>query len=324
MLVNKLVSITYYYLLTTYLLTVNNHTVGVGLLFFLPMPKNLHGSRRQEARRSNRSSGSSMGEGEAGAGWWSSSMPSLPLVAALSAWVSLNVFINFWNKWALSPEGAAFAFPIFYSSCHMAMGLLSSSLIMAAVPSVRNLSPTQMRQHGGKLLLLSTLTVANIVCSNASLMYIGLSVNQIIKSVGPLPALVLTYFVHRRRYSATICVSVFLMVAGAILAVPQEGDTAATQRSSMNKKFCSACYSPCDRSPLKRPLSCSGRLPGPSRRGLAACVSPSRGSAVAWVCSDACPKSPIFAAFGPLVTACCSPRSRALPRPPSRCSRFCS
>ena len=196
-------------------------------------------------------------------------MPWLPLAAALSAWVTLNVFINFWNKWALSPEGAAFEFPIFYSSCHMAMGLLSSSLIMAAVPSVRNLSPTHMRQHGGKLLLLSTLTVANIVCSNASLMYIGLSVNQIIKSVGPLPALVLTYFVHRRRYSATICVSVFLMVAGAILAVPQDGDAAATQRSSMYKKCCSACCSQCGHSPLKRPLSCSGRLPGPNRRGLA-------------------------------------------------------
>merc|ERR1711865_952243 len=132
-----------------------------------------------------------MSEGEASAGWSSPSLPSRALVAALSAWVSLNVLINFWNKWALSPEGASFSFPIFYSSCHMAMGLLSSSLIMAAVPSVRNLSPTQIRQHGGKLLLLSTLTVANIACSNASLMYIGLSVNQIIKSVGPLPALVL-------------------------------------------------------------------------------------------------------------------------------------
>ena len=176
-----------------------------------------------------------MSEGETSAGWWSPSLPSLSLVAALSAWVSLNVLINFWNKWALSPEGASFSFPIFYSSCHMAMGLLSSSLIMAAVPSVRDLSPTQVWQHGGKLLLLSTLTVANIVCSNASLMYIGLSVNQIIKSVGPLPALVLTYFVQKRRYSAAICVSVFVMVGGAILAVPHNGDAAATQRSSMNK-----------------------------------------------------------------------------------------
>ena len=156
-------------------------------------------------------------------------LPSAPLVAALSTWVTLNVFINFWNKWALSPEGASFSFPIFYSSSHMAMGLLSSSLIMAAVPSTRNLSSTQLREHGGKLLLLSTLTVLNITTSNASLMYIGLSVNQIIKSVGPLPALVLTYFVQKRRYSAAICVSVFVMVGGAILAVPHNGDAASTQ-----------------------------------------------------------------------------------------------
>ena len=49
-----------------------------------------------------------------------------PSCCRLSAWVTLNVFINFWNKWALSPEGAAFEFPIFYSSCHMAMGLLTA------------------------------------------------------------------------------------------------------------------------------------------------------------------------------------------------------
>lgn len=251
-------------------------------------------------------------------------MHSLPLVAALSAWVSLNVLINFWNKWALSPEGAAFEFPIFYSSCHMAMGLLSSSLIMAAVPSVRNLSPTQMRQHGGKLLLLSTLTVANIVCSNASLMYIGLSVNQIIKSVGPLPALVLTYFVHRRRYSAMICVSVFLMVAGAILAVPQDGDAAATQRNSMNKKeFCLLAAARATAHRSKGPSAAQG-----GSLGLTGEASPLvyRRAEARRVLGYALtrPKSPIFAAFGPLVTACCSPRSRALPRPPSRCSRFCS
>ena len=264
-----------------------------------------------------------MSEGEASAGWSSPSPPSLSLVAALSAWISLNVLINFWNKWALSPEGASFSFPIFYSSCHMAMGLLSSSLIMAAVPSVRDLSPTQVWQHGGKLLLLSTLTVANIVCSNASLMYIGLSVNQIVKSVGPLPALVLTYFVQKRRYSAAICVSVFVMVGGAILAVPHNGDAAATQRSSMNKSVL------CSLQPM-RPLIASkppqllrAPLPGPSRRGLAAWVSPSRGSsALGYALS--LPKVADFTAFDSLVTACYSPRSRASPPPPSRCSRFCS
>jgi hypothetical protein len=148
-------------------------------------------------------------------------VPSAGLVAALSAWIALNVFLNVFNKWALSPDTGNFSFPIFYSSSHMFMGLLSSSLIMAAMPSLRSLSPLQqLREHGGKLLVLSSLTVVNITTSNASLVYIGLSTNQIIKSIGPLPALLLTFLVLKRRYSWETCLVVLVLVAGAILAVP--------------------------------------------------------------------------------------------------------
>ena len=152
----------------------------------------------------------------------------LGLVIALFAWVALNVTLNVFNKWALSPDAGAFSFPIFYSASHMFMGLLSSSLIMAVLPSRRDLAFSQLQKHGGKLLALSTLTVLNITTSNASLVYIGLSVNQIIKSVGPLPALVLTFFVQKKRYSWAICVVVLVLVAGAVLAVPLGDDAQST------------------------------------------------------------------------------------------------
>lgn len=147
-------------------------------------------------------------------------VPSPGLVIALTGWTALNVILTVFNKWALSPKQGGFHFPVFYSSCHMLMSVLSASIIMIAVPSTRTLSFQQLEQYGGKLLLLSTLTVLNITTGNASLVYIGLSINQIIKSVGPLPALILTYMFQNKRYSWQICGVVGLLVCGAALSVP--------------------------------------------------------------------------------------------------------
>ena len=43
----------------------------------------------------------------------------------LSTWMVINVALNFWNKYVLSPEGGpkgglGFSFPVFYSTFHMA------------------------------------------------------------------------------------------------------------------------------------------------------------------------------------------------------------
>ena len=65
----------------------------------------------------------------------------------LLVWVLLNLLLNFFNKWALSPmvielswggsliheslrgpsNGAGFSFPLFYSMCHMAASFVGAS-----------------------------------------------------------------------------------------------------------------------------------------------------------------------------------------------------
>merc|ERR1712195_337234 len=77
------------------------------------------------------------------------------------------------------------------------------------------------------LLGLSVMMVANIGCNNASLVYVGLSINQIIKSITPLPTMILSYFTENKRYSWTLVGIVLLQVAGAIIAVPWHEQTQA-------------------------------------------------------------------------------------------------
>ena len=94
----------------------------------------------------------------------------------------------FYNKWARSrsPDddvhhGPGFAFPIFYTMWNMVASFLGANLLMIGVPSSRTLSWAQFWRHKYSLLLLSCVSVLNITLQNASLVQIGLSVNQMIK-----------------------------------------------------------------------------------------------------------------------------------------------
>ena len=55
----------------------------------------------------------------------------------LSMWMVINVALNFWNKYVLSPEGGpkgglGFSFPVFYSTFHMARAAVRPTPARAA------------------------------------------------------------------------------------------------------------------------------------------------------------------------------------------------
>ena len=54
----------------------------------------------------------------------------LLMLAALLIYGVLNVFLNFFNSWALSSKGAAFSFPLFYSLWHMVASALGCWLLI--------------------------------------------------------------------------------------------------------------------------------------------------------------------------------------------------
>jgi len=149
--------------------------------------------------------------------------------SVVALWASLNILFNFFNSYALRPEekgGYGFTVPFFYSGCHMIASFVGVNIIFWLRPELNTLSKQQWRQNWPKLLSLSVLMVLNIGLNNVSLVYIGLSVNQIIKSITPLPTMCLSFVLEKKRYSMVLAVDVGIQVAGAILAVPYGDDMA--------------------------------------------------------------------------------------------------
>ena len=134
---------------------------------------------------------------------------------------TLNLFLNFFNKWAMAPSGAGFGLPVFYSTWHMLMSILGSLVLMLwKKPASGIVSLAQFKEYKWETLTLAVCTTVNISCNNASLMLIGLFVNQIIKALSPMIVMAMSYFVLKRRYGAKLITSVVFIAIGAVMAVP--------------------------------------------------------------------------------------------------------
>ena len=167
----------------------------------------------------------------------------------LLVWVLLNLLLNFFNKWALSPmvielswggsliheslrgpsNGAGFSFPLFYSMCHMAASFVGASLIFLCQPSTNRVSTQQLRNHGPSLFVLALLFALNICGNNASLVSLGIAVNQLVKSVTPLPSMLFAYALQRRTFSAQLIGAVLFLTASAAAAIPWGSEAADGQ-----------------------------------------------------------------------------------------------
>jgi len=140
---------------------------------------------------------------------------------AFVIYATLNLFLNFFNKWALSPSGAGFSLPVFYSTWHMLMSILGSYVLMLIRrPATGMVSFEQFKGYKWESLTLAVCTTVNISCNNASLMLIGLFVNQVIKALSPLIVMCMSYFLLSRRYGPKLIVSVIFIAIGAVAAVP--------------------------------------------------------------------------------------------------------
>jgi drug/metabolite transporter (DMT)-like permease len=143
--------------------------------------------------------------------------------------VVLNLGLNFFNKAALGRSTALhFSFPLFYTACHQFSSFCCMSLIFWLVPSTNTLSYATFEAKRGWILLLGVLFVLNIACNNASLVYIGVSINAIIKSITPLPAMILSFALERKRYPMGKVASVVGMCAAAVISVPFGDDSTAS------------------------------------------------------------------------------------------------
>lgn len=144
----------------------------------------------------------------------------------LTLYLILNIGLNFYNNWLLSPlpppkpGGLGFPSALLYTMCHMIAGVLGSSLLMALRPELGHLSWAQFSRDRGKLMSLSLLFCVSIGTSNMSLAHIGLSVNQVIKSSTVLFVVVFAYVLERKTFSPLKLACILLIVGGVVLSIP--------------------------------------------------------------------------------------------------------
>lgn len=143
------------------------------------------------------------------------------VVLVAASYFGLNLGLSFWNKLALGRHGSIrFTFPIFYTACHQIATLGGASLTFRWVPSTNTLSWEQWRAFRAWIVVLGCLFVVNVGANNTSLVYISLSINTIVKSITPLPTMVLSFALEGKRRSLAISATVFAMVATAVISVP--------------------------------------------------------------------------------------------------------
>ena len=149
--------------------------------------------------------------------------------AIVLSWLVLNLALNFFNKAALGAHSALhFTYPLFYTGCHQLASLIYSSLLFNVRPSLNTLSMKSFRQHRHMLLLLGVTFCINLACNNASLVFLPLSINGLIKSTTPLPTMLFSIALENKAYSRPVIASVVGMVVSAAIAIPYGDNDSAS------------------------------------------------------------------------------------------------
>ena len=99
----------------------------------------------------------------------------------VAVYLSLNSILNLTNKWVLSSDtGYGFSFPLLLTSCHMAFSFLALLPMMLA-PSKRDLHVDTLQKQWRGLAAVGVFMALNISLNNTSLVWLALSVNQVIR-----------------------------------------------------------------------------------------------------------------------------------------------
>jgi len=143
-------------------------------------------------------------------------LPSIELGATFGGWLTLNVGLNYYNKYVLS--ATHFHYPFLLSMCNKLVGLFVAVVIMAFSKGLPNPSDLFGEFKRPLVHVQGIATALNIGLNNWSLVFITLTLNQVLKATGPLPTAVLSMVFEGKSFSWQIYGSMLLLVVGCVLA----------------------------------------------------------------------------------------------------------
>lgn len=144
----------------------------------------------------------------------------------VTIWLTLNVAMNLYNKWIFTIYG--FQFPFFITMTHMVIGFIGS-LCLIYIPFLRNrvfssqdrVKVLQRPTRGTllKVILLAVFAAANTGLNNASLVYINISTNQVVRATLPVVVVLVSFVLEKKRYSKKIMGVIIAIVGSASAAL---------------------------------------------------------------------------------------------------------
>jgi len=159
------------------------------------------------------------------------------VIAAFLFYAILNTFLNFFNAWAMQAvretkkwvapinsnwqlDYGGFDFPYVYTFFHTISSTLGARVLMQLRPPKTGWPNfAQFREYIIPIGAIFSCHCTNIALNNASLVSVSLFINQIIKSLAPLPTMVAEYFVVGSKPTLPILCCVVVLVAGACMSI---------------------------------------------------------------------------------------------------------
>ena len=143
--------------------------------------------------------------------------PTVQFIVVFIAWITLNISLNYYNKFLLSKTG--FKFPLFLTLCNKTAGLVVAMVVMSCSKSLPNITELGAQFRRPIVHLQGIATALSIGLNNWSLLLITLSLNQVIKSTVPLPTALLSVLVEGKSFGWQLWASMLVLVLGCCLAV---------------------------------------------------------------------------------------------------------
>lgn len=142
-------------------------------------------------------------------------------------WFLNNLTINFYNKWLLGKTD--FTFPLTYTTSNKIIGWFASLTILfisvkTGKGSFPPMSKLQAQFKRPMIHVHGVFTALNIGFNNWSLVFISLSINQLLRSIVPLPTAALSTIFEKKRFNWQVWGSMAVVCIGAMLASYGSGD----------------------------------------------------------------------------------------------------
>jgi len=138
-----------------------------------------------------------------------------------TTWFLTNLTINFYNKWLLGTTD--FRFPLTYTTTNKIIGwLLALTVLSISVLTGKGTFPPAARLRAQfkrpMIHIHGVFTALNIGLNNWSLVFISLSINQLLRSIVPLPTAALSTVFEKKRFNWQVWASMGVVCVGAMLA----------------------------------------------------------------------------------------------------------